>query len=150
MGAIASDWKACMTGMPPSPEDEELDYKLDDLLCRWHMHTSGYRYGKGFSGSDSTCRDFRTPGHFDWKHGLIDIKSEHDEMERFDIIIRRVPDEPRRWYTALAVYARNLMPGVAVWRSERLPKSQEEREVLTLEARAKLLRQLQAARWMFS
>jgi hypothetical protein len=134
----------------PTDDEYELDYKLDDLLARWHTYSQGFRYAKGYAGSDGTCRDYRTPGHFDWKHGIIDEKSERDEMERFDTIIRRVPDEPRRWFTSLAVYARNLMPGLQVWRSQRLPHDAEEREVLLLEARAKLLVQLKVARWVFS
>ena len=49
-----------------------IDNRLDNLLAMSHQYRAGYSVGRGFSGQDSTCRDFRAPTHMDWKNGALD------------------------------------------------------------------------------
>jgi hypothetical protein len=63
-------------------------------------------------------------------------------MQGFDAAIQRIPNEPRPWFTALQFEARNLAVRHQVWASPRLPANRGEREVLILEARVRLLREL--------
>lgn len=138
MGAIASDWMAIVTA-------EDLDFKLDRLLSEWYEWRRGYRLTRGFSGSDSTCRDYRAPGHWDWKNGAADAKAEELQVKAVDEAIERVPNAPERWRTSLEFNAMNLHSGAAVWVSPMLPKTRTERELLLIEARTMLLVELRRA-----
>jgi hypothetical protein len=119
----------------------EIDALLDDWLSRWHEFSSGYRMTRGYSGSDATCRDHRTPTHWDWQNGAEEDRGMKEEMKAFDKAIRRVPNHPERWFTCLAFEARNLASAAAVWKSPYLPIG-EELAVLRIEARTKLIEEL--------
>lgn len=120
---------------------EALDGKLNRLLACWCEWTQGYRHTRGYSGSDSTCRDYNTPTHWDWSNGAQDERADQQRMRGVDAAIKRVPNEPRPWRLAIEFNAMNLHSEAAVWSSPRLP-SGPELEVLTLEARNMLLREL--------
>lgn len=135
-----------MTTNPTSPIDHDLiEFKLDELLASWHRWRVNYRLARGYSGSDSTCRDHRTPGHFDWWNGAADARAEELLVKAVDAAMDKVPNIPERWNTALHFEAMNLVSGAAVWASPMLPKDRGEREVLVREARNMLLRELQRA-----
>ena len=119
-----------------------IDARLDELLVMWHQFRSGYAVSKGFSSRDSTCRDFQTPTHWDYKNGALDGRVDAIVVAGVSEAIDRIPNVPRRWNTALAFEARNLASRVAVWSSPVLPKDKEELEVLVLEARTMLLTEL--------
>jgi len=127
------------------PAADAIARRLDDLLILWHQHRAGYSFAMGFSGKDSTCRDYRAPTHWDWQNGATQARAEALEVAALDAAIERVPNSPRRWNTALAFEARNLCSGAAVWTSPVLPRDREELEVLILEARNKLLQELRRA-----
>lgn len=120
----------------------DIDYKLDDLLAEWHRHAAMYRLSKGYAGTDATCRDYRAPGHYDWANGASDAKSDRIAMETMDDAMGNVPNHPHRWRTCLEFQARNLSTGFTVWSSPVLPKRKDELEVLQIEARTQLLKQL--------
>lgn len=120
----------------------EIDYLLDGLLADWYKYSRGYRMTRGFSNQDSTCRDYRAPGHWDWQNGASDEKAEKMVMRAVNDAIDRVPNDPRRWNTAIQFEARNLHCGYSVWISPHLPRDKAEREVLVLEARTRLLIEL--------
>jgi hypothetical protein len=122
---------------------EALDGKLNRLLACWYEWTLGYSHTRGYSGSDSTCRDYSTPTHWDWRNGAEDERADQERMRGVDTAIKRVPNEPRPWRLAIEYEAMNLHSGAAVWSLSRLPKG-EELAVLVLEARNMLLRELQA------
>ena len=122
-----------------------LDYRLDELLVLWHQHREGYQLNKGYSGHDATCKDYRSPGHYDWKNGAADARADALEVAAVDEAMETIPNHPRRWNTALCFEARNLSTGAAVWRSPVLPQNREELEVLVLEARNMLLLELRRA-----
>jgi hypothetical protein len=139
MGAVTEKWMAIMSAR------EDFEFKIDRLLADWHQWRRSYRFTRGFSGSDGTCRDYRAPGHWDWKNGAADAKADEMEMRAVDEAIERVPNTPHRWKTALEFHAMNLHSGCAVWTSPVLPKTRAEREVLLLEARNMLLVELRRA-----
>ena len=138
MGAIAADWKAIVTS-------EDIDFKLDRLLAEWYGWRRSYRLTKGYSGSDSTCRDYRTPGHWDWKNGAAEGRADDLMVRAVDEAIERVPNAPQRWNTAIQFEAMNLHSGAAVWTSPMLPQNRAEREILILEARNMVLMELRRA-----
>src|SRR4051812_26910778 len=76
---------------------EALDGKLNRLLACWYEWTQGYRHTRGYSGSDSTCRDYSTPTHWDWHNGAEDERAEQERMRGVDAAIKRVPNHPRYW-----------------------------------------------------
>jgi hypothetical protein len=121
---------------------EDLDFKLDRLLAEWYSWRRTYRLTKGYSSSDSTCRDHRAPGHWDWWNGAAAAKADEMQVKQVDEVIDRIPNAPRRWKTALEFEAMNLHSGRAVWTSPMLPQNYEERQVLILEARNMLLLEL--------
>jgi len=122
---------------------EALDGKLNRLLACWYEWVRSYTHTRGFNAADSTCRDYSTPTHWDWRNGAEDERADQERMRGVDRAIKRVPNEPRPWRLALEVQAMNLHGGAAVWSSSRLP-SGEELDVLTLEARNMLLHELRA------
>lgn len=122
---------------------EALDGKLNRLLACWYEWTLGYSHTRGYSGSDSTCRDYNTPTHWDWRNGAEDERADQERMRGVDAAIKRLPNEPERWRTCIEYEAMNLHSGAAVWTSKRLPQNAGELQVLRLEARNMLLRQLQ-------
>jgi hypothetical protein len=135
-----------MTTTPSTaPERDEFEFKLDRLLADWYEWKKGYKLTRGYSGRDSTCRDHRTPGHFDWWNGAADARADELQLKAFDEAVERVPNAPQRWNTALQFEAMNLASSAAVWSSPMLPKDREEREILVREARNMLLRELQRA-----
>lgn len=121
----------------------EIDHLIDDLLSRWYEYRRGYRLARGYSGAGLTCRNYNTPTHWDWRNGAEDERAEKERMRGVDRAVERIPNEPRRWRTAIEFEAMNLHSGAAVWVSPMLPRDRAELEVLRLEARVHLLRQLQ-------
>ena len=119
-----------------------IDNRLDDLLAMSHQYRAGYSVGRGYSGRDSTCRDFQTPTHFDWKNGALDGHNDEVIAKAIADAVDTIPNAPRRWNTALAFEARNLASRAAVWSSPVLPTNRDELEVLVLEARTMLLDRL--------
>ena len=136
MGACARDWVAIVSAR------EDIDFTLDRLLAEWAEWRLRYRLTRGYSATDSTCRDYRAPGHWDWKNGAADAKAEDMQVKAVDVAIERIPNTPERWKTALEFNAMNLHSGAAVWISPMLPRSREEREILLIEARSRLLVEL--------
>lgn len=119
-----------------------VDAELNDLLSRWHEYRHSYRPARGHSGSTAACRDAGSGSAWDWISGAEEARAEQQIMRGVDAAVDRVPDEPRRWQTAIHFEARNLHSGAAVWRSPRLPRDRAERDVLVLEARNRLLLEL--------
>ena len=125
-------------------ERNPIDVRLDEMLVSWHQHRSGYKFARGYAGQDATCRNYRSPTHFDWQNGATQARSDALQAAAVDAAMELVPNTPRRWHTALAFEARNLCTGAQVWSSPVLPKG-EELEVLVLEARNRLLLELRRA-----
>lgn len=131
-----------MTHSSPSWRREPtIDERLDGLLIDWYEHFRGYRYGTGAGhrSESATTADYRTPGHMDWANGAADERADRLMLESMNECIEKIPNAPERWRTALEFNARNLHQGITVWYSPVLPATKEERDVLILEARNRLL-----------
>lgn len=118
---------------------DEIDFQLSDLLARWHAHSCGHKYTRGYAGADATCKDHRTAGLYDRENGALDARLESSTMKEVGSAIDSIPNDPMPWNTALHIHARNLHTGNEVWRSARLPQSKAERDVILLEARNMLI-----------
>lgn len=125
--------------------DLKLDFILNGLLADWFVWRRQYKMTRGYSSRDSTSRDYRTPGHWDWQNGAADAKADDLVMRAFDKCVERVPNHPHLWNTALQYEAMNIHAGAAVWSSPRLPRDPDERAVLVLEARNMLMVELRKA-----
>jgi hypothetical protein len=134
-----------MTTNPPLIDHERIEYELDSLLSMWFLWRQSYRLTRGYAGRDSTCRDYRAPGHWDWKNGAADARADDLQVKAVDACVDRIPNTPQPWNTALQFEARNCATGRAVWLSPRLPQDKDERAVLVREARNMLLRELRRA-----
>lgn len=134
-------WEAAVMFAYVAPERDPLDLKLDLLLRAWHAYRQSYRATRGHQAATVTG-EYRTPGHFDYSNGAADARADDLVDKAVDQAIQRMPNEPRRWRTAIEFEAMNLCSGYAVWFSPYLPKDKGEREVLVLEARNKLMREL--------
>lgn len=118
--------------------NNDVDNLVDDLLMRWHRYSGGYQSARGFG---STSSMFHDAGHTSTRAREEDQEARAEKiiMQRFDEQVRKVPQP---WFTALAFEARNLCTGRSVWTSPRLPTNAAELEVIRLEARTKLMREL--------
>lgn len=117
---------------------DEIDSLIDDLLVRWHRRSSGYLPARGYGAVSAMFRDAGSTS-VRGREADVEDRAERIIMDRFDAQVRKVPQP---WYTALCFQARNLACGTDVWSSPRLPTMQDEREVILLEARVKLMREL--------
>lgn len=122
-------------------ERDPVDVKLDLLLIAWHEFRMNYRFGRGHQAA-SVTREYKAPGHFDWSNGAADAKADDIVDRQVDQCIQRIPNEPQPWRLALEFEAKNLATMASVWVSPRLPADVEARQVLILEARNMLMREL--------
>ena len=120
----------------------EVDAILDDLLTRWHDWKQGYRFAREYGG-DAAFRDAKSEwSAYDRDNGVPEEDYERSQMKAVDRAVERIPNHPQAWHTAILFEARNLAAGAQVWSSFRLPQSSEELQVLRLEARTMLLKEL--------
>lgn len=126
------------------PAVSPLDAQVNELLILWRRYRKGYQHGRGWSGSDATCRDYSTPTHWDWKNGAQEDRVDEQLARGVDNAIERIPNAPHAWKTAIEFEAMNLSSGAAVWTSHSLPRDAAELAVLRLEARNLLIRELRA------
>jgi hypothetical protein len=134
-----------MTRNPHAIDHERIEYDLDGLLAAWHQYHENKKLTRGYSRTDSTCRDYRAPGHWDWKNGAADARADELQVKAVDECMDNIPNVPQPWNTALQFEARNCATGRAVWLSPRLPQDKDERAVLVREARNMLLKELMRA-----
>lgn len=114
---------------------------LNDLMVRWHRHSTRYSYGKGYPTQDVACRSHRASRQYDDENGALDAKLEDTVMETVDTAIYRLP-QPH--LTAIQFQARNMSDGHSVWQSPRLPQEPLARGRLLSESRDLLLKELAA------
>lgn len=124
--------------MPP----QTLETQLDGLLIDWYQWQAAYTMTRGFTRDQRTTGSYVTPGHWDWKNGAADDRAHALQVQAVDEAIQRIPNEPELWRTAIEITARNLALNIKVWYSPVMPPTKEGRDVLILEARNKLAREL--------
>lgn len=116
----------------------DIDHLLNGLLADWHLWSRPVRV-EGYAGRAAGFGQSRSNSQFDWENGLESDMVERRIMEGFDNAAQRVPQP---WLTALQFEAKNLAVRHQVWASPRLPADMKERDLLILEARNKLIKEL--------
>lgn len=117
----------------------DLQHLLSGMLVDWHHYCQHTAERAGYAGKAAVFGQSRSNSQYDWQNGVEDELVDKRIMEGFDASIQRIPQP---WFTALQFEARNLAVRYQVWASPRLPKDREAREVLILEARNRLLKEL--------
>lgn len=118
---------------------DDLQDVLSGLLADWHLWATRTHERHGYPGKAACFGQSRSNSQFDWENGLESDAVDKRIMQGFDAAAQRVPQP---WLTALQFEARNLAVRYQVWASPRLPQDRHEREVLILEARNRLLKEL--------
>jgi hypothetical protein len=118
---------------------DDLQDLLSSMLADWHNWSHYTSDRAGPAGKTAVFGQSRSNSQYDWENGLESDAIDRRIMQGFDNAAQRVPQP---WLTALQFEARNLAVRYQVWASPRLPTNREEREVLILEARNKLLKEL--------
>ena len=122
---------------------DPVDVQLDALLADWYEHCQGYQHTRAYGSGAPSAQEYRAPGYMDWKNGAADDRANALVVAQVDAAVQRLPNpEGARYRTAIEFYARNLVRKITVWYSPYLPATREERDVLILEARNKLLLEL--------
>ena len=117
----------------------DLNDVLSGLLADWHQWSTHTAQRSGLPGKAAGFGQSRSNSQYDWANNIESDRVDRLIMEGFDASIQRI-EQP--WLTALQFEARNLAVRYQVWSSPRLPANRQEREVLILEARNRLLREL--------
>jgi hypothetical protein len=117
----------------------DLQDLLSAMLADWHRYCQRTADRAGYAGRAAGFGQHRSNSQYDWENGVESELVDKRIMEGFDASIQRVPQP---WLTALQFEARNLCVRYQVWASPRLPTNQQEREILILEARNRLLKEL--------
>jgi hypothetical protein len=117
----------------------DIQAVLSGMLADWHRYCQHTADRNGYPGRAAGFGQCRSNSQYDWQNGVEDEMVDRRIMQGFDAAINRIPQP---WFTALQFEARNLVARHQVWTSPRLPRNQEEREVLILEARVRLLKEL--------
>lgn len=112
---------------------------LSSMLADWHHYCTHTAQRSGFAGRAAGFGQCRSNSQYDWENNIESDMVDKRIMEGFDAAAQRIPQP---WFTALQFEARNLAVRHQVWSSPRLPADRQEREVLILEARVKLLKEL--------
>lgn len=121
----------------------DIDAIVDDLLSLWQRYADGYDIARGYGQASPMFRDTKSNwSPYDRENGVPEQEAERALAKAVGAALFRVPNSPQLWRTVLMFEARNLSGGVTVWNSIRLPHG-EEYEVLRIEARNKLLMELQ-------
>jgi hypothetical protein len=119
--------------------NNDIQNVLSGMLADWHRYSQHTSEKHGFAGKAAGFGQSRSNSQYDWQNGVEDEMVDRRIMQGFDAAIQRVPQP---WFTALQFEARNLAVRYQVWTSPRLPTNRAERDVLILEARNRLLREL--------
>lgn len=117
----------------------DIQHVLSGMLADWHRYCERMGGRNGYPGRAAGFGQSRSNTQYDWENGVESEMVDRRIMEGFDAAAQRVPQP---WFTALQFEARNLVVRHQVWRSPRLPADPQEREVLVLEARVRLLKEL--------
>lgn len=127
----------------PFEMKNEIDAILDDLLVLWQRHADTYAIARGYAQASPMFRDTKSNwSPYDRDNGVPDQEAERALANAIGEALFRVPNHPMLWRTVLMFEARTLSGGYQVWNSIRLPHG-EEYEVMRLEARNKLILELQ-------
>lgn len=119
----------------------DIDNILDALLSDWHCWCSNFRH-VAQSGSCAMFTDVKSSRQWQDSDELHDSAKHNSTMKAVDFHVGELEPMQR---TAIQIKARNLVTGVQVWTSARLPLDPQERAVILMTAKNMLLARLSAA-----
>lgn len=119
--------------------NDDIQHLLSGMLCDWHLWCTHTADRAGYAGKSAGFGRAPSNSQYDWENGVESALVDKRIMQGFDAAINRVPQP---WLTALQFEARNLAVRYQVWVSPRLPANREEREIMILEGRNRLLKEL--------
>jgi hypothetical protein len=118
---------------------DDIQDLLSSMLADWHIYCHHTADRAGYAGKAAVFGQSRSNSQYDWSNNIESEMVDRRIMQGFDAAVQRL-EQP--WHTAICFEARNLAVRYQVWASPRLPVDAEEREILILEARNKLLKEL--------
>ncbi|PRE20311.1 hypothetical protein [Burkholderia multivorans] len=99
--------------------------EIDEILYHWYRWSNGFTEVRSYSGSDSTCRDFRISRQF-MDHSdlndLVDYQIRKTIGERVEPMIHKLAMKHR---IAINVAMKNMEVGAKVWHNARYPDARE-------------------------
>ena len=114
---------------------------LDSLLADWHCWASHFKH-LSQSGSCAMFTDVKSSRQWQDSDELHDNAKHNSTMKAIDFHVNQLEPAQR---TAIQIKARNLVTGVNVWTSARLPADPQARAVILTTAKSALLARLSAA-----
>lgn len=121
---------------------QQQDASIDHFLELMHKFSANHGYGRGYPSRAAGTEHYRPSCQYDGENGANDTDQDRRIGAQVCAIVDAMQDPAR---SALRIEARNLVTGVKVWASARLPMCPVERSIIREEARAKLWRSLIAA-----
>lgn len=119
----------------------DIDALLNDILASWFRWAKGYQHVGGINSSPM-FKNAKTSKGWDSVAEIVDVEIDTTRMASVDFEVMEMEPVHR---TILQLQARNLVSGVSVWVSPRLPTDPEERAIVLMEARNRLMHRLLAA-----
>jgi hypothetical protein len=119
-----------------------IEASLDGLLIVWRKWQQAESVGQGYPTTAPGCKLYRASRQYDDSNGALDSDMDATLGAAVDAHIEEIA-QPHK--TALHLDARNLVTGVSVWSSARLPIDPMARAIIVAEARGQLIRRLQSA-----
>ena len=114
---------------------------LDTLLADWHCWASNFKH-VAQSGSCAMFTDVKSSRQWQDSDELHDAAKHNSTMKAIDFHVNELEPAQR---TAIQIKARNLVTGVSVWTSDRLPTDPQARAEILMQAKNTLLMRLSAA-----
>lgn len=114
---------------------------LNSLLWDWHCWCSNFRH-VAISGSCAMFTDVKSSRQWQDSDELHDSAKHNSTMKAVDFHVGELEPMQR---TAIQIKARNLVTGLQVWTSARLPLDPSERALILLTAKNTLLIRLSQA-----
>ena len=118
-----------------------FDNSLNILLADWHCWASHFKHVSQ-SGSCAMFTDVKSSRQWQDSDELHDNAKHNSTMKAIDFHVNQLEPAQR---TAIQIKARNLVTGVNVWTSARLPADPQARAVILTTAKSALLARLSAA-----
>ncbi len=114
--------------------------EIDAVLTDWYEWSQAYQPVAGYSGADSTCRDFRISNQWMDYEDLsvtVDRQLRAATGEAVDPIVLALPVRHR---IAVQTAVRNFAVGLTLYRNPRFPETQDDDYAVAKESmRAKLM-----------
>lgn len=126
----------------------DIQYVLSGLLADWHIWSHHTAARSGLPGKAAGFGQSKSSSQYDWQNNIESDLVDKRIMEGFDNAMERVRvmanhDKRPELHTALLFEARNLAVRYQVWASPRLPTDRAQLAALILEARGRLLKELE-------